>query len=145
MEMTKDGILYNVTSEDLEKFGMAKILKDVRAIGVGAFKGCFPQKKLIIPSSVETIADEAFVGSLFKTVVIGKSVKKIGHKAFGDCPFLKRVVFLGESLDLDVCAFKGSPDIQIVKINESCDINLEAFRKSGSKIKCEYLQDPEHE
>ncbi len=71
----------------------------VKTIGYRAFAGCayasccLPLQFLVLPPSVETIADQAFIAcSNLKTFLVSSGVKKIGRGAFADCSSLTSFV-----------------------------------------------------
>lgn len=76
-----------------------KLPTSLVSIGENAFSYSYISGVLDIPNSVETIGKYAFLQSKIESVFIGKSVKDIGTMAFYDCPRLKYVSFLGNSID----------------------------------------------
>ena len=70
----------------------------LKSIGKGAFQGCDALKEIIIPSSVEIIADYAFEGDYNEgsalekvTFAEGSKLKEIGDCAFGYCTLLTSI------------------------------------------------------
>ena len=73
--------------------------KNVTTIGNNAFAGCKALKKLTIGSKVTTIGKTAFKKcTKLKSVVIGKSVKKINAKAFANDNKINKITFKGKKL-----------------------------------------------
>lgn len=72
---------------DIDDF---EVPEGVKFIGRAGFQGLTCLKRVIIPSSVETIEDDAFNGCVnLKEVKFSKGLKTIGHRAFantGLCP-----------------------------------------------------------
>jgi len=64
-------------------------------IGESAFYGA-GLEKLVIPSTVYAIEQQAFSNSQIKELYIKAGVKTIGRSAFGSCYSLEKVIFYGE-------------------------------------------------
>lgn len=59
-----------------------------------------------LEEGIEYIPDEMFKSSRISEIVIPKSVKKIGNKAFYDCQLLSKVVFEGDTIELGASCFE---------------------------------------
>lgn len=58
---------------------------NVTELGVGAFKACSNMGTVTIGSGIETISDEAFLGTKLNNVALPPTVKHIGARAFSSC------------------------------------------------------------
>lgn len=88
-------------------FGAARLksielCNTVTAIGHHAFCKCSSLSQIMLPDSLLTLGDGAFCQSGLKTVYIPSLLGKIGHMAFGECPFLEKFVVLGVNLNFTV-------------------------------------------
>ena len=102
----------------------------VRYISESAFAGFSSSvKKVIIPSSVREIGDDAFADcSQLKTVVLSEGLRTIGYGAFRNCSSLKKIT-LPESLEkIDDYAFNACISLSSLKIPGNVEyIGYEAF------------------
>lgn len=64
-----------------------------------------------LPASLITIEDEAFEGTAITTIVLPKSVKKIGDYAFANIQSLRKIEIPNTTMHIGENAFKGSNDV----------------------------------
>ncbi len=79
-----------------------------------AFRATYALKEVVIPSSVKTIADNAFQKSYIKEIVIPATVETIGETAFGASK-IESVTFEGNT-SIQGYAFRGCPNLRTVII-----------------------------
>lgn len=92
----ENGLLYDVTEEDLEllKNNPQKFWEGVETINAFAFVKCHNLKSIEIPGTVKVIGENAFKNHLGLTSVkIADGVKRIERGAFLECENLKNVQF----------------------------------------------------
>lgn len=94
----------------------------------GIFKGTSTPLKVVVPSTIKEIPNNAFSGCLnLREVVIGKNVNKIGINAFCGCKYLKKVTFKGTKVkSIGTSAFEGVRKKLKVKAPKS---KLKAYKK----------------
>ena len=106
LEVTIDGVTYNVTS-----------------IADNAFKGNKKLKKVVVGSNITSIGKNAFAGCTSLTsITIGKNVKKIGKNAFTGCKKLKSIIIKTKKLTTKTVkkgAFNGISKKVVVKVPKS--------------------------
>lgn len=68
---------------------------------------------LILPSSMETIEEEAFEGGAFKYIVLPEGAVTIGKRAFADCPNLKDIYIPEKTTGIAADAFEGVSGLTI--------------------------------
>jgi K+-transporting ATPase c subunit len=80
------------TAAGLDRWGNTPVsvtfTPGVTSIGDEAFAWCFSLTGVIIPNSVTSIGEAAFLGTSLTGVVIPNSVTSIGNEAFADCSAL---------------------------------------------------------
>jgi hypothetical protein len=84
------------------------IPSDVNNIGNYAFADCPGLTSVMIPNSVTSIGDSAFIGSYLRNVTIPSSVTNIGTFAFAYCGILRQTFFQGNEPTVD--GVSGSVD-----------------------------------
>lgn len=85
---------------------------------------------------ITQISDDAFSGSMLKSVTIGNNVQKIGKRSFKNCKSLKKVK-LGKSVKtISQNAFSGCSALKTIKITSRMIISVKknAFNGVNSKI-----------
>lgn len=94
----------------------------------GIFKGPSTPLKVVVPSTIKEIPNNAFSDCInLREVVIGKNVNKIGINAFYGCKYLKKVTFKGKKLkSIGTSAFEGVSKKLVVKAPKS---KLKAYKK----------------
>ncbi len=90
----------NRTLEIPEKIVIGGYEYTVTSIGHAAFAGYWNVDEIIIPNTVESIGDYAFLHSSLKRIVIPSSVLSIGNRAFGHCPKLKSLTLPNATIQL---------------------------------------------
>lgn len=90
----------NRTLEIPEKVIIGGYEYTVTSIGHAAFAGYWNVDEIIIPNTVESIGDYAFLHSSLKRIVIPSSVLSIGNRAFGHCPKLKSLTLPNATIQL---------------------------------------------
>ena len=71
---------------------------------------------LILPASLTTIEDEAFIGGAFAYVKLPEGTKSIGCRAFADCPNLVCIYIPASARTIDPDAFDGADRLTIIGI-----------------------------
>lgn len=93
------------------------IPSSVTTIGNEAFVGCYGFKSLEIPSSVKTIGNQAFFYCInLKELNIPNSVESIGERAFCGCDSLENVVIANSVKSIGYGAFLHDDHIKAVTI-----------------------------
>ena len=87
-----------------------------------------------IPTSVETVSAESFVGSIIQTIYIPKSLKNVGRYAFENCEYLNTVFYEGTEEEYWNINFAGNYVLQYANITFGYD-GMPASIKS---VKCWY-------
>ena len=88
------------TLEIPEKIVIGGYEYTITCIGRAAFAGYWNVDEIIIPNTVESIGDYAFLHSSLKHIVIPPSVLSIGNRAFGHCPKLKSLTLPNATIQL---------------------------------------------
>ncbi|MBQ2362617.1 MAG: leucine-rich repeat protein [Bacteroidaceae bacterium] len=78
----------------------------VKTIGAYAFRGCSGIKELELPTDLEEIGEEAFIGINIETLDFNYALKKIGNRAFANTP-LKEISFQNKVEVIGNEAFRG--------------------------------------
>lgn len=94
----------NAFSSNKELTGV-KLPKSLKAIHDSAFKRCYGLESVTFNEGLEEIGTEVFSECPLKSVVIPKSVKKIGYRAFITCASLPFVSLLGDDVTMDAESF----------------------------------------
>lgn len=108
-----DGVVYSKDHTVLYFFPPAKIVADgkytvlsgVKTIATGAFQGNKYIKEVVVPNTVETIADEVFRNSVLLEKVTfeeASRVATIGTNAFGWCKSLKSITLPASLITLQI-------------------------------------------
>ena len=108
-----DGAMYDYSSiSGTPWYGVKNDIKAVKFtgsptnIGNFAFNNCYYITNVVIPSSVTSIGESAFVGCDFASIEIPNSVKSIGATAFQRCRALESVTIPEGVTSLGECAFE---------------------------------------
>ena len=91
----------------------AQLNSKITSIPVKAFAECKKLASVVIPGSVETIEEAAFVYSGLKSLTINEGVKKIGKEAFAGNMFLSEVSVPNTVEEIGQQAFYGDIDYEI--------------------------------
>ena len=107
----------------------------VQTIGEDAFADCFGLQSITIPNSVTEIGDRAFMGCTNLTsITIPGSVDKIGQMAFSGCTKLKSITIPNSVTEIGDRAFMGCTNLTSITIPGSVGkIGQMAF--SGCNLK----------
>lgn len=101
------------------------IIEDVPVtiIGASAFNGRTLPTEVIIPDTVTTIENAAFMNcTSLETIIIPDSVTYIGESAFQGCTALKNVVIGNGVKEIGDIAFKGCTDLTSLDLGDSVEI-----------------------
>lgn len=93
--------------------------KKVTGIGERAFGNSWNMTSVVIPGSVVSIGEKAFVSCGMTTVTIQKGVKHIGKGAFDDCRSLESVIIPEGVTDIGDEAFYSCENMESVVISDS--------------------------
>lgn len=115
---------------------------EVVSIGYCAFSGCREMTKVILPSSVRTIANCAFRNcTRLQEVTIPNSTRSIGDHAFSGCTSLKEVSIPNSVTWIDQYAFDCCSSLtQVVLPNRSAFVGNYAFADCQG-LKCVRVPD----
>ena len=92
--------------------------KDVTTIGESAFE-CCQYKTIVIPSTVKTIEDEAFVGcASLVSISIPEGVSSIGSNSFCDCERLITISLPSSLREIGNNAFYGCTNLKSVDLRD---------------------------
>ena len=110
-------------------------------IGIGAFKGNKTLSAVMIPDSVERIADSAFEDcELLEKVLGGQNVKTIGESAFKGCRKLEaKDARTSELSDSEFDEIK--PSVENVGVPDQSDSELKMFLASLTEWEMDYLEE----
>lgn len=95
-----------ISGEKIKVSGFAEKIRETETLG-----------RLVIPDGAEEISDGAYAGNTtLKSVIVPRSVKRIGARAFADCTSLEFISFGGERSELyiDAQAFAGCTSLKNV-------------------------------
>ena len=93
--------------------------KGVKTIGLRAFAGCSSLPRIIIPSSVTAIVQEAFCDcSTLVEVVLNNGLQRIGEGAFARCISLTRIDIPPSVTVIEIEAFLGCTNLVTVVLHE---------------------------
>jgi len=81
------------------------------------FSNCEKLSRIDLPEGLENIGDEAFYLTDLRTLIIPKTVKRIGRAAFRLCRNLKSVRFLGDYCELDNGVFDDCINLRDIRAN----------------------------
>ena len=90
----------------------------LKTIQVAAFRYARNLSSVNIPSTVESIQSQAFLGCKFEEIIIPDSVITINPGAFSDCDNLRKVT-IGKGVKYEGSVFNGSPLEEIVLSSEN--------------------------
>ena len=128
-----NGILYNVTTEDLDLYynNNEEFWEGVKVIGSGAFKE-LDIKSITIPRKVEFIGANAFENCKSLTTVNLKNVRTIYDRAFSGCINLQIVIFQEGLESIGEGCFYRCRRLQEIDLPETVnEIKKGAFASSG--------------
>ena len=74
-----------IVSEGIEKIGTASTTGTQGSTNVGIFGGNIGAEEIYLPNTLLEIGDYAFTGNNIKSIIIPKSVKKVGYNIFNRC------------------------------------------------------------
>ena len=139
----EDDVLFNKDKSRIISF-RNQIIKSyvipssVASIGDSAFLWCSSLSEIVIPSSVTSIGDSAFYGcNSLSEIVIPSSVASIGNSAFWGCNSLSEIVIPSSVTSIGDWAFYGCSSLSEIVIPSSVtSIGYSAFEgcKSLSEI-----------
>ena len=125
--VTRDGVIYKVTSVAANAFKSSKTIKsvtigaNVTSIGKNAFYGCKKLKNVTIGSGVQKIGAKAFCNCIsLKKVMIPAKTTLIGKQAFYKCKKIKTITVKTIKLTkktVGADAFKGISAKATVKVS----------------------------
>lgn len=129
---------------ECKKLNVLKLPSDLKKLNREMFRNCEKLTSIKLPDSVEIIAENAFRGSCFKTIIISKNVKKIGKDnykcspykgVFMNCHNLKTVIIKSKKLNkVAKSAFGKMPKNVVIKVPKSKFKEYKKlFRKCGLK------------
>jgi hypothetical protein len=72
-----------------------------------------PDPDMILPSSLDTIGEEAFAGGAFKYVRLPEGATAIGKRAFADCPNLRDIYIPESTVSIMYDSFEGVSELTI--------------------------------
>lgn len=88
----------------------------IKSIPINAFGGCKNLESFVVPNSVETIGEQAFVGSGLKNISFSNTLLRIGGGAFEDCCNLTSVNIPNSVVSVEGYAFYGCRGLTSVVI-----------------------------
>ena len=123
--------------QKIENLFVVRIPDGVTHIPDGAFKNGHLIKEVILPASLETIGNEAFMNcdKLETVTCLGNNLTEIGDSAFFRCTSLETVTCLGNNLtSIGYCAFYGCISLETVTFlgNNLTEIGQCAFHTCTS-------------
>lgn len=107
----------------------------IKSIPAGLFSFCVNLKEFDIPSSVETIGDNAFGGTGLKSVTLPDSVKKVGAFAFYGCVHLESFESGTGLEELGGSALSDCISLSDIKLNEGLKTIGESCFSSCTALK----------
>ena len=132
----ENGVLYEVTDEDINPDGSFTFPNGVTIIGVDAFNGCRKLKRIEIPDGVTYIGGYAFEGcESLEQMKIPDGVAYIGMEAFKGCESLERIKIPNGVTKIARGVFEGCRKLEQIEISEGITyIGENAFKE------CENLE-----
>ena len=83
------------------------------------FSGCFSLKEIVLPNSIKSIGDSAFVGTAIEKIVLPKSLEILGEAAFYTCTKLNKIVFNNRIKNIGDYAFNYCYSLEEIHIPSS--------------------------
>lgn len=103
-------VIHNMAFKDCEDLENIEISGTVCVIGSMAFSGCSSLEKLSIPEGVAVIGTQAFSWCGIKTLILPRTLKRIGYKVLEDCDDLSQVFYCGTESEWDEIEINYSND-----------------------------------
>lgn len=115
----------NSLTEFTVKPGVKKIFSCV-------FRDSANLQKVIVPNDLEFIGDYAFSGTRIRKMKIPETVKFIGERSFGDCPWLEKITMPSNLKIISQYAFANTPKLYRVDFPQNLrKIEYGAFSRSA--------------
>lgn len=126
----KDGVLYNVTDEDIH-FGKFTVPNNVKRIGSSAFQNCEKLKSVKLHNGIESIGVQSFANCTSLVAVnIPDSVKNISARVFINCISLVSVKLPKGLQTIKEDTFSGCTKLKDVgPLDEVLEIGYRAFHE----------------
>ena len=91
-------------------------------------------KKIVIQEGITEIGFNAFIRTKVEEAEIAASVEKIGAYAFGDCAYLKRIIFAGSVQNIDMLAFASVTATAFYPESESAWADSQKDKQISGKL-----------
>lgn len=117
-----DTTIIGVADKDITTAVIPSVIdgKEVRGIGINAFKDCKKLRLVILPNTVTTIEESAFEGcEMLSMVVIHYGVTEIGFGAFMGCISLSNITLPDSVRKIEGYAFWGDKRLQRITLGKS--------------------------
>lgn len=88
--------------------------------GYQTFMDCLYLREVKLSEKMDEIRRCMFKNTALESVVVPKKIERIENNAFADCKFLRKVIFLADYLEVNVSAFRNSPNVVIFCKKNMC-------------------------
>lgn len=131
----ENGVLYEVTDQDINPDGSFTFPEGITSIGHSAFIGCTSLKEIEIPEGVTDIYGRVFSGcSSLKEIKIPESVTNIGSGSFSGCSSLEEIEIPEGVTIIRAVTFLGCSSLNSIKIPEGV-----TWIEDGAFVDCSSL------
>ena len=124
----KDGLFAYCSA--LESTNNIANIENITSIGESCFAKCDNLKNVILPNSIESIANTAFEETAIEKIEIPGKIERIENCTFIRCKSLKEVIVGNGITEIGEYAFSGCDELQSVQLPDSLEvIEMDAFNE----------------
>lgn len=98
-------------------FNELQYFTGITSIPSRCFQGCHNLREIILPATITSIGESAFIGCQLTAIIIPEGVKSVGKKAYYNCSYSTTVTIPASIRSIGDSAFDGCSGLQSVNCN----------------------------